>query len=63
MILGIVFVPPEGSKYSSPESFLEIEHDFHKFSCNSYNVCLMGDFNARVGSLPDYFTVDDFFNE
>ena len=54
LICGIVYIPPEGSKFSSSESFIEFEQELISVVKDYKYVCLMGDFNARVGHLKDY---------
>ena len=44
-------------------SFLEIEHELINLAQDSKHVCLMGDFNARTGHLPDFFTPDAFLSQ
>lgn len=57
----MVYVPPEGSKYASPDRLLEIEHvELLDFSKDYNYLCMMGDFNARVVNLFNYYTVRDF---
>ena len=53
-LFGVIYVPPENTKYSSPECFLEIDREMLDISKTSDNVCLIGDFNARIGELPDF---------
>lgn len=60
ILLGIVYIPSENSKYSSPDCFLEIEQELLTVSKNCKNICLMGDFNAGIGNLRDFITTDDF---
>lgn len=55
-----IHVPSEGSKYSSPDCFFEIEDELIKICKECKYVCLMGDFNSRVGRLNDFIKVDDF---
>ncbi|CAG2212781.1 unnamed protein product [Mytilus edulis] len=59
-LFGCTYVPPEFSKYSSDESFIEIEEELLKFSQGIKNIVIVGDFNARTSSLKDY--VDDDIN-
>ena len=59
-VLGAVYIPPEGSPYSSHDAFENIEDDIINL-CNNFTapVCLVGDFNARSGTLPDFVNVDE----
>lgn len=60
VICGVVYIPPEASKYSSNDSFMEIEQELFNFSKDSNYFCFMGDFNSRVGRLGDFVEPDDF---
>ena len=40
--------------------FFEIEDELIKICKECKYVCLMGDFNSRVGKLNDFIEVDDF---
>ena len=58
-LLGCVYIPPENSKYTSPEAFSEIESELFSFKDNSTLCALIGDFNARSSTLSDYVIPDD----
>jgi exonuclease III len=60
IIFGVVYTPPEGSRYSSPDCFSDIEQEILNVANKSKYVYLFGDFNARAGKLHDYYTTDDF---
>ena len=67
IILGCVYVPPEGSKYSNSESFDEIEKELIALSKDSnMHSAIVGDFNAKTGTLNDFIIPDetllDLFN-
>ena len=52
--LGVVYIPPEGSKYTNVCAFEECESEVLELpSCNDAFVCMCGDFNARTGNLCD----------
>jgi hypothetical protein len=51
VVCSVVYIPPESSKYSSPDCFWDIECDWTS-TLNNY--CFMVDFNAIVGHLRDY---------
>ena len=60
MLLGIVYIPPESSPYSSVSIFNDTELDILNFlECKEYQVALIGDFNARCGNLLDFVRFDD----
>ena len=64
LLVGIVYISPINSSYTknvldSPFKTWEIlNEELTKFKL-LYNVCLVGDFNARTGTLPDYVVNDD----
>lgn len=60
VICGVVYIPPEASKYSSNDSFMKIEQELFNFSKDSNYFCFMGDLNSRVGRLGDFVEPDDF---
>ncbi len=62
-LLGIVYVPPESSRFSDISLFDSIENDI--FNLSNHNgtktpVCLGGDFNSWFGTMVDYIKYDDF---
>ena len=60
VIFGIVYIPPENTSYTSDEAFVEIENEFQMLKL----MCLVGDFNARMGNLSDFIDsndLDDYF--
>ena len=61
ILLGCVYIPPEGSKYSSVDAFTEIENEYLQLSNPNIMCALVGDFNAKTGTLPDYSIPDQIF--
>ena len=59
MLFGNVYIPPENTKYSSPEAFREIERELINISHDSKYICLAGDFNSRTRSDLDYLQADE----
>ena len=59
-ILGAVYLPCDGSIYQSQEIFDYLVQDLINLQ-SKYNVpfCLVGDLNARTGSLADYLDIND----
>ena len=55
---GIVYVPPQGSKYASDDTFQELREEFFRYCIDNKNMLIFGDFNARTGELSDYVKVD-----
>ena len=58
IILGIVYIPPENSSYSSIELFEGIESEPVLMYNEDARVCIMGDFNARTGTQSDILSFD-----
>ena len=60
MLLGCVYIPPENTKYTSNESFTEIETEMLSLS-NKYDcyTSLIGDMNAKTKLLEDVTVPDD----
>ena len=58
MIIGVVYQPPINSKYYEVNLYKNLEHEINKLLKNfpDYDICLMGDFNARTA---DKDSVDD----
>ena len=50
-----MYIPPEGSPYSSPDAFNEIELEYIDLITDFDFVCLSGDFNAQVSEKKYYF--------
>jgi endonuclease/exonuclease/phosphatase (EEP) superfamily protein YafD len=59
MLLGCVYIPPENSKYSSEEAFIEVEDELLFFSRVHKNITLAGDFNSRTSNVSDIVELDD----
>ena len=59
MLLGCVYIPPENSKYSSEEAFIEVEDELLFFSRDHKNIALAGDFNSRTSNVSDIVELDD----
>ena len=59
MLLGCVYIPPENSKYSSEEAFIEVEDELLFFSGDHKNIALAGDFNSRTSNVSDIVELDD----
>lgn len=56
LICGVVYIPPAGSKYASPDPYLELQNEFNKFCANSK----LGDYNSRTSSSDDFVLSDEF---
>ena len=64
VLIGVVYIPPEFTSYSSQEAFNDIDFDIRNFSRSYKYKSLAGDFNARTVELKDFsvFTENDFPN-
>ena len=60
ILCGVVYIPPEYTKYSSADPFTEIQNELDSFKHNFSQVLLFGDFNARTGKLDEFVTPDSF---
>jgi exonuclease III len=47
MFVGIVYFPPENSKYASPDCFSEVKRELISLINDEKYICIMGDFTAR----------------
>ena len=59
LLIGTVYIPPENSRYSSADLFQQIQQDVLTLSCNYRYISIIGDFNSRTASLPDYIDIPD----
>ena len=62
VLIGVVYIPPEFTSYSSQEAFNDIDFNIRKFSRSYKYISLAGDCNARTAELKDFsvFTENDF---
>ena len=60
---GIVYIPPQGSKYAHEEPYDELEQEIIRYCINSKNIILMGDFNSRTGQQDDYIPIDSYLSK
>lgn len=60
---GIVYIPPIGSKFAYTGPYLEIQNDIDKYTAESKNIFLFGDFNSRTGVACDYVKCDEIISE
>ena len=60
ILFGCIYIPPENSKYSTKEAFEELENEMIDISKKEKCfVSLIGDFNAKTGSLSDFIVPDE----
>jgi hypothetical protein len=64
VLIGVVYIPPEFTSYSSQEAFNDIDFNIRNLSRSYKYISLAGDFNARTAELKDFsvFTENDFPN-
>ena len=59
LLCGIVYIPPNGTKYAHKDPFFEIQNELLRFCNGSKHILLLGDFNSRCGNLADYLFIDE----
>ncbi|MCG8112265.1 MAG: reverse transcriptase domain-containing protein [Candidatus Thiodiazotropha taylori] len=57
---GIVYIPPQCSKYAAEDPYLEIQEEIFRYCAESKNILLFGDFNSRCKDLCDYIQFDSY---
>jgi hypothetical protein len=55
IVVGVVYIPPENTSYSSPGSFIQIENEYLDISRNYYYVALLGDFNESTDTFTSNY--------
>ena len=60
VVVGIVYVPPEGSLYANDDAFNIINQERIDLFHDVDNIFMIGDFNARTHTHADYVHLDDF---
>jgi hypothetical protein len=69
VFFGVVYIPPEYTKYSPEDDFSELQQEYLSFSNKSKYICLLGDFNARTATDTDFVDliknrhVDDYITD
>ena len=60
LIIGAVYIPPNGSKYETGEEFDIILDSLVNLNADheKANICLIGDFNSRTGTSQDFIELD-----
>ncbi|CAG2236450.1 DNASE1L [Mytilus edulis] len=59
VILGIIYIPPEYTSYSSSSALDEIENEYLDLSRKFEKVFFIGDFNARTAEDRDFIYVNE----
>ncbi|MEW8546419.1 MAG: endonuclease/exonuclease/phosphatase family protein, partial [Candidatus Thiodiazotropha sp.] len=63
VICGIVYIPPQGSKYAIEDPYLEIQEEIFRYCTETKNILLFGDFNSRCKNLPDHIKFDEYISD
>ena len=63
VICGIVYIPPQGSKYALEDPYLEIQEEIFRYCTETKNILLFGDFNSRCKTLPDHTKFDEYISD
>ena len=61
LLCGIVYIPPQGSRYSHTDPYFELQNELLRYCTGSKHILLLGDFNSRCGDLTDYLYIDEWF--
>lgn len=59
----VVYIPPQGSKYTLEDPYLELQEEIFRYCEGSKHVLLFGDFNSRCKNIPDYVVYDEFISD
>ena len=59
-LCGIIYIPPENTRYSMNDPFSEIQLELDVLKCDCSNILLFGDFNARTGHQNVFIEGDNF---
>ena len=61
LIIGAVYIPPVDSPYFTGHELEQLSQDIIDISANhnSYELCVIGDFNSRTSNLPDFTVTDE----
>lgn len=59
---GLIYIPPNRSRYSCEDPYLEIQTELNELTANSRYFILFGDLNSRTSNLKDYVLVDEFLS-
>ncbi len=60
LLLGNVYIPPDNTSYCKGDEFEILFSQLVELNAKlSYEVCLVGDYNSRTGTLKDFISIDD----
>ena len=63
LIFGVVYLPPTDSRFNNPDELELFEIEITTMSVLHKYMFLLGDFNARSSSEPEFIDADDFLAE
>ena len=56
-VFGITYIPPERSIFFKRDCFEKIENEIIELRSSGYNIILVGDFNSRTKTIPDFVEI------
>ena len=59
ILCAIVYIPPENTRYSCNDPYIEIQNELISLCPDSQCCLLFGDFNSRTGKLNEYVETDN----
>jgi len=60
VILGVIYIPPDSSRFFNNDELLLFEHEINDFNNKYDHILLSGDTNGYTSNLCDFVQVDDF---
>ncbi len=60
VLCGAIYIPPERTKYSVNDPYLELQNELNSLSPKYSEILLIGDTNSRTGKLKDIVEPDAF---
>lgn len=58
LICGVIYIPPQASKYTHPDPYLELQIEVDRICGTSNHILLLSDFNSRTANLCGYIKCD-----
>lgn len=60
ILCGVIYIPPENTRYSSSEPFVEIQNELDSLRHSFGHILLLGDLNSRTSKLNEYIETNHF---
>ena len=60
ILCGVVYIPPENTRYACNDPYIEIQNEFVSLCPDSQYCLLFGDFNSRTEKLNAYVETNNF---